>query len=60
MEFLGARFTSWFTLQQQLADAFMIRAAKLEPEKANQEKDRKQERSCPSSQLRITSACWLF
>lgn len=39
MEFLGARFTSWFTLQQQLADAFMIRTTKLEPEKAKQEKD---------------------
>ena len=34
MEFLGARFTSWFTPQQQLADAFMIRTTKLEPEKA--------------------------
>ena len=33
MEFLGAHFTSWFTLQQQLADAFMIRTTKLEPEK---------------------------
>lgn len=34
MEFLGARFTSWFTLQQQPADAFMIKAAKLEPEES--------------------------
>lgn len=34
MEFLGARFTSWITLQQQPADAFMIRTTKLEPEKA--------------------------
>lgn len=56
MEFLGARFTSWFTLQQQLADAFMIRATKLEPEKAKQEK----ERYCSSSEAMITSACYLF
>lgn len=33
MEFLVARFTSWFSLQQQRADVFMIRMAKLEPEK---------------------------
>lgn len=43
MEFLGARFTSWFTLQRQLADAFMIRTTKLEPEDAKQERDRERE-----------------
>lgn len=59
MEFLGARFTSWFTLQQQPTDAFMIRTTKLEPEKAKREKNR-QERERESSQEMITSACYLF
>jgi hypothetical protein len=33
-EFLGAHFSSQFTLQRLLGDAFMINKAKLKPEKA--------------------------
>lgn len=49
-------FTSWYTLQQQLSDAFMIRSTKLEPEKGKAG----EERNWSSSQARIISACYIF
>lgn len=51
-------FAPWFTLQQQLTDAFMIRVTKLEPEKSKAAE--RQERKWSSGQARIISACYLF
>lgn len=64
MEFLGASFTSWFTLRRQLADAFMIRTTKLEPEREQSRREtgrgKKREKTAPAAaKARITPARYL-